>query len=336
LITRPGCERIIRYAFEYAVQYQRKRVTCFVKDNIMKMTDGLFHEVFKEIGQEYPQLEQDAMIVDIGAARVADTPEQFDVIVMPNLYGDIISDIAAQIAGSVGLAGSANIGNSCAMFEAIHGSAPDLAGLDKANPSGLLHGAIQMLVHIGQVDVATTIHNAWLSTIEKGLHTQDIYREGQSLKCIGTQAFPDAVIAHLGEQPKTLSVANYHHAKKLDLPPVQRHAPSHKKLVGVDVFLQWQGSTPNLLGEQLASLEHNSLGLQVITNRGVKVWPHGFPETFCVDHWRCRFVAQDGRRVTFDDLLTLQRVIHSAQLAIIKTENLYDFDGQPGYAGVHG
>ncbi len=138
LITRPGCEKIVRYAFEYARNNNRKKVTCFTKDNIMKMTDGLFHQVFDEIGAEYPELEKEHWIVDIGAAKLADTPEMFDVIVMPNLYGDILSDVAAQITGSVGLAGSANIGDYCAMFEAIHGSAPRRAGQNLANPSGLL------------------------------------------------------------------------------------------------------------------------------------------------------------------------------------------------------
>src|SRR5580765_188366 len=128
LISRPGSEKIVRYAFEYALRINRKKVTCFTKDNIMKLTDGLFHRVFEEIGAAYPDLEKEHWIVDIGAAKLADTPEAFDVLVMPNLYGDILSDVAAQIAGSVGLAGSANIGDQCAMFEAIHGSAPRRAG----------------------------------------------------------------------------------------------------------------------------------------------------------------------------------------------------------------
>jgi isocitrate dehydrogenase len=131
LISRPGCEKIIRYAFEYARLYKRKKVTCFTKDNIMKQTDGLFHQVFNEIAAEYPEIENEHWIIDIGAAKLADSPELFDVVVMPNLYGDVLSDVAAQIAGSVGLAGSANIGEECAMFEAIHGSAPRIAGQNK-------------------------------------------------------------------------------------------------------------------------------------------------------------------------------------------------------------
>jgi isocitrate dehydrogenase len=142
LISRPGCEKIITYAFEYAKKFGRKKVTCFTKDNIMKQTDGLFHKVFDEIAAKYPDIENEHWIVDIGAAKLADSPEVFDVIVMPNLYGDVLSDVAAQITGSVGLAGSSNIGHDHAMFEAIHGSAPRRAGQNMANPSGLLQGAI--------------------------------------------------------------------------------------------------------------------------------------------------------------------------------------------------
>ena len=209
LISRPGCEKIVRYAFEYAVRHNRKKVTCFTKDNIMKMTDGLFHKVFDEVGAEYPAIEKEHWIVDIGAAKMADTPEAFDVIVMPNLYGDILSDVAAQIAGSVGLAGSANIGEHGAMFEAIHGSAPRRAGQNLANPSGLLLGAVLMLVHIGQPEVAERVHNAWLRTMEDGVHTYDIFREGISKQKVGTKEFGEAVVARLGQMPETLKAVKY-------------------------------------------------------------------------------------------------------------------------------
>lgn len=335
LITRPGCERIVRYAFEYARRQGRKRVTCFVKDNIMKLTDGLFHRVFEEIGAEYPDIARDSMIVDIGAARLADTPERFDVIVMPNLYGDILSDVAAQIAGSVGMAGSANIGDQCAMFEAIHGSAPDIAGQDLANPSGLLNGAIQMLLHIGQAEVAERVHNAWLRTLEEGLHTADIYREGQSHQRLGTQAFADALIARLGKKPEVLKAVRYAEQAPLQLPRPERRAPLNKQLVGVDVFLQWREGSPEQLGPQLQALAAPALPLQLITNRGVKVWPQGFPETFCVDHWRCRFSATAGL-LDFKEVLALQERLHTQGFDVVKTENLYTFDGSPGYAAVHG
>ncbi|MFC3094512.1 NADP-dependent isocitrate dehydrogenase [Alteromonas sediminis] len=335
LITRPGCERIVRYAFEYARQQGRKRVTCMIKDNIMKFTDGLFHKVFKEIGADYPDIEQDSMIIDIGAARIADTPEAFDVVVMPNLYGDIVSDIAAQIAGSVGMAGSANIGSQCAMFEAIHGSAPDLAGQNIANPSGLIHGAIQMLIHIGQGDIAQKIHNAWLCTLEDGIHTADVYKEGISKTKVGTDEFADAVIARLGRLPQQLPAVNYEGSNPLNLPHPIRKAPANKTLVGIDIFLQWQEGDPSQLGNKLYSLGRSNVELQVITNRGVKVWPQGLPETFCTDHWRCRFVAPNNN-LDFAEVLALQTRLHDAGFDVVKTENLYTFDGEPGYAAVHG
>ena len=218
LISRPGCEKIVRYAFEYARQYRRKKVTCFTKDNIMKQTDGLLHKVFEEIAAEYPDIQNEHWIIDIGAAKMADTPEAFDVIVMPNLYGDVLSDVAAQIAGSVGLAGSANIGTECAMFEAIHGSAPRRAGQDMANPSGLLQGAIMMLNHIGQTEVAERVQNAWLKTIEDGVHTYDIYKEGVSKEKVGTSGFAEAVIARLGQKPEILHAVHYEKAHSIQLP----------------------------------------------------------------------------------------------------------------------
>src|SRR6476620_3465394 len=209
LISRPGSEKIIRYAFEYARRNNRKKVTCLTKDNIMKLTDGLFHKIFDEIATEYADIENEHWIVDIGAAKLADTPEAFDVVVMPNLYGDILSDVAAQIAGSVGLAGSANIGENVAMFEAIHGSAPRRAGQNLANPSGLLMGAILMLVHIGQADVAERVHNAWLKTVEEGIHTYDIFVEGVSKQKVGTKEFANAVSERMGQKPGTLKAVSY-------------------------------------------------------------------------------------------------------------------------------
>jgi isocitrate dehydrogenase len=243
LISRPGCEKIIRYAFEYAKQQNRKKVTCFTKDNIMKQTDGLFRKVFNEIAAEYPNIQNEHWIIDIGAAKLADTPEVFDVIVMPNLYGDILSDVAAQITGSVGLAGSANIGEECSMFEAIHGSAPDIAGKNIANPSGLLQGAIMMLNHIGQADVAEKIQNAWLKTIEDGTHTPDIFKEGTSKQKVGTKEFAAAVIANLGQKPSVLKAVAYSNNLAIELPKYKRKEPATKTLEGVDLLCTGEDRT---------------------------------------------------------------------------------------------
>lgn len=333
LISRPGCEKIVRYAFEYAKQYGRKKVTCFTKDNIMKQTDGLFHQVFDEIAAEYPEIENEHWIIDIGAAKMADTPEAFDVIVMPNLYGDVLSDVAAQIAGSVGLAGSANIGEECAMFEAIHGSAPRRAGQNMANPSGLLHGAILMLNHIGQSDVAEKVHNAWLCTIEEGVHTYDIYKENVSKEKVGTKEFAQAVIKNLGKKPQTLKAVNYANGKTLNLPKYQRKTPKQKDLVGVDIFVNWNGYVADELAAKLQPLTQNhKVQLSMITNRGIKVWPNGFPETFCTDHWRCRFKPTEGKTLNKATIAQLLVEAEALQIDTIKTENLYEFDGKAAFS----
>ncbi|RMH57356.1 MAG: NADP-dependent isocitrate dehydrogenase [Bacteroidetes bacterium] len=333
LITRPGSERIIRYAFEYARAYGRRKVTCMTKDNIMKITDGLFHRVFDEVAAEYPEIEHEHQIIDIGAARLAAQPEQFDVIVTLNLYGDILSDIASQIAGSVGLAGSANIGDEVAMFEAVHGSAPDIAGRDVANPSGLLVAATQMLVHIGHADVAERIKNAWLRTLEDGIHTADIYRPGLSHREVGTRAFTQAVIERLGERPRHLQPVTYRPGGIRVRPTA--HPRPDKRFVGVDVFIDWDeaGRDPNAIGERLQAAA-NAVGwrLKMITNRGVKVYPDGLPETFCTDHWRCRFLPADGEETAFPRVMALLGAIHEAGFDVIKTEHLYTFDGERGYS----
>ena len=332
LISRPGCEKIVRYAFEYAKQQGRKKVTCFTKDNIMKQSDGLFHQVFDEIAKEYPEIENEHWIIDIGAAKMADTPEQFDVLVMPNLYGDVLSDVAAQIAGSVGLAGSANIGEECAMFEAIHGSAPRRAGQNLANPSGLLQGAVMMLNHIGQSDVAEKVQNAWLRTIEDGIHTYDIFKEGVSKEKVGTKEFAKAVIANLGNKPTVLKPVFYANNSALNLPKYVRKPAAHKELVGVDIFVHWAGTNPNELAEKIKAVEQNGIKLSMITNRGIKVWPDGFEETFCTDHWRCRFKPSEGFGIHKTDIIELMKTAINENIDTIKTENLYSFDGKAGYS----
>lgn len=333
LITRPGSERIIRYAFQYARAYGRRKVTCMTKDNIQKLTDGLFHKVFREVAEEFPDIGSDHQIIDIGAARVAAQPEQFDVIVTPNLYGDILSDISAQIAGSVGLAGSANVGAEVSMFEAVHGSAPDIAGRGVANPSGLLVAATQMLVHIGASEVAQTIKNAWLKTLEDGIHPADVYREGLSKREVGTEAFTQAVVDRLGDSPDQLRPVQYQSGGiHVTLP---ERPKAKKELQGVDVFIDWDqhGRDPDTIGKGLVeAARHAKWTLKMITNRGVKVYPDGLPETFWTDHWRCRFLPSDGGPIGFERVLHLLKVLHGAGWDVIKTEHLYTFDGERAYS----
>jgi len=334
LISRPGSEKIVRYAFEYARRNNRRKVTCFTKDNIMKLTDGLFHKVFDEVAAEYPNIENEHWIVDIGAAKLADTPEAFDVIVMPNLYGDVLSDVAAQIAGSVGLAGSANIGEHVSMFEAIHGSAPRRAGQNLANPSGLLLGAVMMLVHVGLTEHAERVHNAWLRTIEDGVHTYDIYDEKVSKQKVGTKEFAQAVVERLGQTPQILKARKYSKGDGAlaTAAAASKKAPE-KELVGVDVFLDWTRGSADDLGVALSEVNGEGVKLTMISNRGVKVWPGGHSETFCSDHWRCRFLPEsEGGQVSHAQVVSLLGRVANAGYDFIKTEGLYTFDGERGFS----
>jgi isocitrate dehydrogenase len=333
LISKPGTEKIVRFAFEYAKAYGRKKVTCMTKDNIMKHVDGIFHQIFNDLAREYPDIETNHMIIDIGSALIADRPHSMDVIVTQNLYGDIISDIAAQVTGSVGLGGSANIGEEVAMFEAIHGSAPDIAGQNIANPSGLINGAVMMLVHMNQPEVAGKIHNAWLKTIEDGVHTADVYSKDSQRK-VGCSEFAKEVILRLGQKPSHLNPVAYKSGERLAGIKLSKRSKAKKEIVGVDVFLDWDedNRNPETLGKKLNELSKKAaLKLKMITNRGVRVYPEGFSETFCTDHWRCRFLAKEGV-LEHDDLIALLNHIKEGGLDFIKTENLYTFDGERGYS----
>jgi isocitrate dehydrogenase len=305
----------------------------------MKHTDGLFSKVFEEVSDEYPDVEAEHLIIDIGAARLATRPEEFDVVVSINLYGDILSDITAEIAGSVGLAGTANIGPEVSLFEAVHGSAPDIAGEGVANPSGMLKSAIEMLVHLGHVGVAREIENAWLRTLEDGLHTPDIYREGVSKREVGTAEFADAVIDRLGESPFRLSPARYgggSQGKEAGVSVEPSPTPQGEKILrGIDVFVDWDedGRNPDTIGDGLdKSASKVDWYLEMITNRGVKVYPDGHDETFWTDHWRCRFIPADDDVIDFDSVLDLLSALHDDGWEVIKTEQLYTFDGRRAYS----
>lgn len=334
LISEPGSEKIIRYAFDYAIKNNRKKVTCFVKDNIMKLSDGLFHEVFTRVSKEYPSIEADHWIVDIGAAKLADTPEAFDVVVMPNLYGDILSDVGAQIAGSVGLVGSANIGDHGAMFEAIHGSAPRRAGQNMANPSALMLASVLLLVHIGKNKEATDVHNAWLKTLEDGIHTYDIFKEGVSKQKVGTKEFADAVSSNIGKKPSQLKSVSYEGGEEKALWKYEKKKSNAKRvLVGTDVYI-YSNLSLESFQNALVSDSFQDFTVEMISNRGARVYPGGHSETFCVDQWRVRF--RHGGKCTQESILTLLKYLTQEKWDIIKTENLYDFDGTPGYSSPKG
>lgn len=336
LISRTGCEKIVRYAFEYAIKNNRKKVTCFSKDNIMKFSDGIFHQVFDEIAKEYPSIKNEHYIVDIGTARIAAQPEIFDVVVTSNLFGDIISDVTAEISGSVGLAGSANVGKDYAMFEAIHGSAPDIAGKNIANPSGLINGAIMMLIHIGQGDIAAKIENAWKKTIEDGIHTADIYNEKTSSKQVGTKEFAEAIVARLGQKPAKLKIADYS-ANNGDSRQFTYSIDNteEKVLVGVDIFFDIHANSADEVAQIINPIDAGKMILKTISCKGLKVWPHDDEYMLESDHWCCRFMPDAGV-IKHGDITKLLEKFASANIDFIKTENLYNFSGKRGYSLAQG
>jgi isocitrate dehydrogenase len=335
LITRPGSEKIVRWAFEYARATGRKRLTCMTKDNILKMSDGLFHKIFDEVGAEYPAIGRDHWIIDIGMARLADRPEEFDVVVLPNLYGDVASDVVAQVAGSVGLAGSANIGDEYAMFEAIHGSAPRHAGRDVANPSGLLNGAIMMLAHLGQGAVAEAVENAWLSTLEDRVFTYDLARAARAagdteITEVGTRAFARAVIERLGRRPSVLKPASHGGDDTgMRTPTVKDVRGARMTLRGVDVFLHEPRRGPEAIGPAIEAVAGPEFGLAMVSNRGQVVYPAELVDMTLGDQYCARFDATGA--ATQADIRALLGRLEGVGFSWTQIQNLYDMDGERAY-----
>jgi isocitrate dehydrogenase len=335
MITRPGSEKIIRYAFEYARNNRRKKVTCLVKDNIMKIADGMFHDIFKSMAQEYPDIESDSIIVDIGSARVASRPKDFDVIVTLNLYGDIVSDIAAEMSGSVGLAGSSNIGEDFGMFEAVHGSAPDIAGKGIANPSGLLNGAVLMLEYLGQYDIAELVKNAWLKTLEEGVHTADIFAEGVSKRKVNTHEFAQAVIANLGGKPQILNAYMPGTTSKNPATATKISTGVEKCLIGVDFILGVKGLTLAQISEKLEGISPD-LKLHSVAQRGLKIWPESSVKISDLDIINCRFIGFQDTGVTPQMTARLYQHIVQLGLDVTATHSLYTYDEKPGFTTAQG
>ena len=338
LLTKAGSIKICIFAFEYARKHKRKKVTCMVKDNIMKMTDGMFYKAFLEVAKNYPEIEAEHYIIDIGAARVACRPQDFDVIVTENLYGDIISDIASEASGSVGIAGSANLGDKYAMFEAIHGSAPRMTGLNSANPTAFLNGAIMMLRHLGLHDKANLINNAVFATLENGYHTKDLYVEGRSKEKMGTKEFADKIIEHFGEKPKNFKINDEGESsvfEKFDPKKYEGFYDSKKELTGVDFFIDYDSDKPSDIANQINDLtKESNLKLSSILSKGLKVWPTKEDKKveFC-DNWMCRFFFE--KEVSHANVASLLALL-SEKFDVIKMEKLYKFDGENGYSAGQG
>lgn len=296
VITKSESERIIRTAFEYARVNGRKKVTAISKDNIQKFTDGTnFHDVFDEVAADYPEIEPEFYIADIGLARLGPRAADFDVVVTQNMYGDIGSDVVGESLGSIGISGSANIGANFAMFEAVHGTAPDIAGQDIANPTGLLMASVMMLNYLGQSDVAEKLHDALLTTLESGFMTGDVYGGDYATHKVGTTDFANAVIAHMGQKPRTLEPADYSAVQDgFTIPEFKyTHIVDDFNTVGVDIGIATLDDDHTLAAD-IQSLCPHELDLKEIRSvRGDKIWPDG-AEVFGSDYLTARFMFADA------------------------------------------
>ena len=334
LATRPAAERFVRTAFAWARAAGRSKLTCVTKANVLRLTDGLFHDVFKEIAAENPDMVADHMIADAAAAKMVESPEKFDVIVAPNLYGDILGDLAAQLAGRPALTPSARLGVEAAVFEPVHGPASPLAGKLVANPTGLLLSGVKLLRFLGQDDAGMRVRDAWLKTLEDGVQTPDMHREGERSRRVSTRGFADAIIERLGEQPRRMG------ARELpsgDLPGgvlsglPRRAATPERRRSGLEVVIADDRRDVSELAATLQDLAPEGLALSVILNRSEKVWPgsKNSPRLH-TSQWRCRFAAgpEGMAKGAMAELLVR---IAKADLDAVRIETLNDYDGRPGY-----
>ncbi len=333
LMSRPGCEKIVRLAFEVAKAEGRRRVHCATKANIMKFTEGLLKRTFEEVAREYPDIEASHIIVDNCAHQLVREPEQFEVIVTSNMNGDILSDLTSGLIGGLGFAPGANIGSDIAIFEAVHGSAPGLAGRDTVNPTAVMLSGVMLLRHLDEMAAASSIEAAIMFTLESGTYTQDVKPQGS----VATSVFTDAVIANLGRRPER---SRPRQVRALHVPaaaiPATATAVQSRRTVGIDIFVE-ATCTADELGAEIGSLTQElPLQLKMISNRGTKVFPSMGGEPALVDHWRCRFLLRDGVGV-LDDAAALSLVSRVGfRRRWMHIEKLEEIDGRPAYSKAQG
>lgn len=338
-ITRPGSAQVVRYAFEMARKKGARRITCGHKANIMKITDGLFLEVFYEIAKEYPEIKADDVIVDDLCMKLVSRPDVFDVVVLTNLQGDIVSDLCAGLVGGLGFAPSANIGDHICIFEAVHGTAPDITGKNIANPTALLLSGITMLRHLGLMEQAASIENALLFTLESGVHTGDF--GNKEIPNSNTTQFAEAIIANLGKTPahgakpmlpnKPVTQTHYDLQKN---PMLESAEMASEEIVGVDLFIE-SNEQPIDVAAKLLAHTGNLFKLVTISNRGTQVWPTGSVFTNLINQYRCRFESLEEVPVTQVDILELYKKA-MADFKICSLELLNKWEGKKAYSLAQG
>jgi isocitrate dehydrogenase len=338
-ITRPGSLQVIRYAFEMAKKKNARRITCGHKANIMKITDGLFLECFYEVAKEYPELKADDVIVDDLCMKLVTRPDLFDVVVLTNLQGDIVSDLCAGLVGGLGFAPSANIGDHICIFEAVHGTAPDIAGKNIANPTALLLSGITMLRHLGLMENAAIIENALLYTLENGVHTGDF--GDKSTASVNTTQFAQAIVSNFGKTPKNGAKPilpnkpiTPTHFKLEKNPLIMTKEMEDEKIVGVDLFIE-SAEQPNAVAEKCLSHTGEQFKLITISNRGTQVWPKGSVFTNIVNQYRCRFESINDAPRTQDDVIALTQRM-SKDFKVCSTELLNMWGDKKAYSLAQG
>ncbi len=338
-ITRPGSLQVIRYAFEMASKKNAKRITCGHKANIMKITDGLFLECFHEVAKEYPNLKADDVIVDDLCMKLVTRPDLFDVVVLTNLQGDIVSDLCAGLVGGLGFAPSANIGDHICIFEAVHGTAPDIAGKNIANPTALLLSGLTMLRHMGFMQNAAVIENALLYTLEQGNHTGDF--GDKKTKALNTTEFAEMIIKNFGQTPKINTKELLPNKPvtptvfKLEKNPMMvSEELENEKIIGVDMFIE-SGEQPDYIAQKC--LRHGGVKFKLvnISNRGTQVWPSGSKFTNLVNFYNARFESIDDLPLNYQDIIGLY-VSLSGDFKICSLEILNAWGNKKAYSLAQG
>lgn len=333
LISYKGSEKVIRFAFELARAEGRRKVTCATKSNILKLTEGWFQHIFEEVARDYPDIETQHLIIDNCAHQLVKAPEQFEVIVTTNLNGDIISDLASGLVGGLGFAPSGNYGHEIAIFEPVHGTAPKYAGKNIINPTAMILTAVMMLRYLDEFEVAETIEQALIVTLEEGKAlTRDVVGDERA---VSTTAFTDAIIANLGK--RSTSWHSRAHAsiripeQRAEFAPV---VPAQRRAVGFDLILE-ASEPPASLGPKLEALIQGlPLRLHLISSRGLQVYPDVGTVIDYVDHWRCRFFTTDGEATTALATQLLDRIGPHYRWGRLQV--LYEMDGQPGFTRAQG
>lgn len=338
-ITRQGSMQVIKYAFEMAQKKGARRITCGHKANIMKLTDGLFLDVFYEVARQYPDLNADDVIVDDLCMKLVSKPDLFDVVVLTNLQGDIVSDLCAGLVGGLGFAPSANIGDHISIFEAVHGTAPDIAGKNIANPTALLLSGFGMLRHLGLMETAAMIENALLYTLESGKHTGDF--GDRNTPSLNTMEFAQAIISNFGKEPE-------HNPKPLldnhsvipsicrlkNNPMLESVENEQEFIVGVDMFIE-SNEQPGAVAEKCLKHTRDLFKLVTISNRGTQVWPKGSVFTNLVNQYTCRFESIGEVPLTQTDILELYRRLMN-DFKICSTELLNMWGNKKAYSLAQG